>query len=412
MILAAIIISSVSFDAKEEAAEHAIARDNLAVTAPDIIDAPDVSGYILSVLAEKEAAAYFAEDETSPQNVQKRNFHLALENGAVIGASSVPAIYDAAKNDILSGTYSYDVYAASGRELSRLLAYALLDDVSDNPYIDTDKRWFDAVLTDSLSFFGGKYILSSTLTDTYENAYVLAYNRELVEESEVSADALNGVLTLEKLISYKKAAEIEQSDIFPLYISGGGAFLENSDGISVTAKADFDKGISQLMPLVELGIGNFSDGSAAFSVMTLGEVKKYRKAGVDVGILPVPKQSESDSYRCYVDAGATEFVALPAGHDDMEKISYLVYRLAFLSDGYMTSSYYEDFDGSEREMLKIIAESGVSDLSNLLGYGKVESLVNDVFFGREARPSLEYYNRKTLYEKALEIIEKRINKEN
>ena len=364
------------------------------------------------MLAEKDAAVYFAEDEDSPKNVQKRNFHLALESGAVIGASSVPAIYDAAKNDILSGTYSYGVYAASGRELSRLLAYALLDDITDNPYIDTDKRWFDAVLTDSLSFLGGKYILSSTLTDTYENAYVLAYNRELVEESEISADAFRGKLTLEKLISYKKAAEIGQNDIFPLYISGGGAFVEMGEGLSVTPKADFDKGISRLLPLVELEVGSFSDGSAAFAVMTLGEVKEHRKAGMNVGILPIPKQSEGDEYRCYVDTAATEFIALPGGHEDIDKISYLVYRLAFLSDGYMLSSYYEDFDDSEREMLKLVAKSGTAELSNLFGYGDIESLVNDAFFGTEDRLSLEYYNRKTLYEKALEIIEKRINKEN
>jgi len=413
LILAAfaVTISTVLSDRQAAVAEHAEERDSLAVAAPDIIKAPDTSGFILSVLAEKEAASYFAEDENSPDNVQKRNFHLALENGAVIGASSVPAIYDAAKNDVLSGTYSYDVYAASGRELSRLLAYALLDDVSDNPYIDTNRNWFDAVITDSLAFFGDKYILSSTLTDTYENISVLAYNKALVNEDELIGAAFDGRLTLEKIISYKKSAEIGQSDIFPLYVTFGNAFLVGGESVQVTSLDAMKDGIASLLPLVELPVGKFSDGSAAFAVMTLDEVKNYKAEGMDVGLLPLPKQSESDAYRCYVDVGSTALIALPRGHSDIDVVSYLVYRMAFLSDGYILPSYYEDFDESDGDMLHLIAQSAVTDLTSLFGYGDIDTLITDAFFGRENRLSLEYYNRKTLYEKALEIIETRINKE-
>ena len=85
--------------------------------------------------------------------------------------------------------------------------------------------------------------------------------------------------------------------------------------------------------------------------------------------------------------------------------------MAFLSDGYILPSYYEDFDKSDGEMLNLIAKSAVTDLTSLFGYGDIDALVTDAFFGRENRLALEYYNRKTLYEKALEIIDNRINTE-
>lgn len=411
-MIAAIILSSVHFGIQNEAAEHMEARNNLSVAAPDIVAAPDTDGFILSVLSETDTAIYFAESEASPKNVQKRNAHLALECGAIIGALSVPAIYDAAKNDILSGTYTYDILAASGKELARLLSSGLLDDTSDNNYIDTSADWFDAVITDALTLFGKNYLLSSTLTDTYNQTYVLAYNPTLCDSEALVGAAKDGSLTLDMLLAYEKSIEIDKSDSFALFASAGGSFVSAREYTETVSLGVLKEALGAAKPLAEKydGTSSIKDGTAAFAIMTLGEVKQLLGEGTNIGILPLPKQSAADGYRCYIDIERTSLIALPSEHPEMDTISYLLYRLAFLSEGYTLPSYYGQFGEEDKDMLEIITASAVTDLSSLFGYGDIDLLVAKWLYGDDSRLSLEYYNRKTLYEKAFEIIEKRLIK--
>ena len=410
LIIVAVVISSISFGIEAEVAEHIEARNSLSVIAPEEISAPDTNGFILSVLSETSSAKFFAESETSPKNVQKRNHHLTLEGGAVIGTSSVPAIYDAARNDILSGTYSYDIFSASGRELSKLIGIGLLDDISDNEYIDTSADWFDATITDSLTLFGKKFLLSSTITDTLNSAYVLVYNPALCDGEELKNAALCGTLTVEKLLAYEKSIDVDAGDSHALLASIGGAFVSAAETVEVLPIKAARETVEKLLPLVEKcdGTSLFANGDVAFAVMTLGEVKNLRADGVEAEILPLPKNSVEDIYRTYVDVGTTSLIALPSGHPDMDVVSYLTYRLAFLSEGYILPSYYENFGGDDAEMLRIIAANASSDISALFGYGDIDSLAAEWMTGDASRLSLEYYNRKTLYEKALSIIEKRL----
>ncbi len=411
-MIAAIILSSVFFGRQTEVAEHIEARNSLSVAVPDAITAPETDGFILSVLSETDTSIYFAESESSPKNVQKRNLQLALESGAIVGASSVPAIYFATKNDILSGTYTYDILAASGKELARLLSADLLDDISDNNYIDTSKNWFDAVITDSLTLFGKNYLLSSSLTDTYKQTYVLAYNPSLCDSEALVSAAKDGTLTLDMLLAYEKAIEIDKSDSFALYASLGGSFASAKENTEIFPLGSLKDALGAVQPFAERydGTSSIKDGTAAFAVMTLGEVTRLLGEGINVRILPLPKRSAEDSYRCYADIGKTSLVALPQGHSEIDTVSYLLYRLAFLSDGYTHPSYYEMFEKKDKEILKIIKENVTVDLSSLFDYGDIDMLIAKWICGDNERLSLEYYNRKTLYEKAFEIIEKRLAK--
>ncbi|MBQ6613758.1 MAG: hypothetical protein IIX18_00390 [Clostridia bacterium] len=415
LLTAATVISCVTYSIKTAENEHMIARNELSVNPPALIEPPSAEGYILSILSETDAAHFFAESELSSGSVQKRNFHLALESGVVVGASSVPAIYDAARNDILSGTYSYDLYAASGRELSRLLSKDLLDDISDNPYIDTDDEWFDATLTNALAVLGKHYFLSSSITDTYKDVYVLAYNPALCDENALIAAAKDGSLTLEKVLEYQKEGvspiEIAEDDVFPLYNALGGSFANAAEELAITPFKEFESGITALTPFSSLESASFENGEVPFSVMTLEEVKRLKESSTDTGFLPLPKAEKTDSFRSYIDIKNAIFTALPKEHPELDIISYAVYRMAFLSHGYTLPSYYESLNATNNEMIEIIYENIVFDISALFGYGDIDALVADIYYGREKRPSLEYYNRRTLYEKAFEIIENRINKE-
>ena len=61
----------------------------------------------------------------------------------------------------------------------------------------------------------------------------------------------------------------------------------------------------------------------------------------------------------------------------------------------------------DKKIIDTIAMGVSSDLPSLFGYGDIDKLFADVISGEEKNLTLEYYNRKTLYEKAIAIIEKR-----
>lgn len=345
---------------------------------------------------------------------------MALESGAIVGASSIPSIYDAAKNDNLSGTYNYDVYAASGGELARLLSAGLLEDISLNQYINSKHEWFDENLTDALSVYGGKYLISSSLTDTYSETFVLAYNKALCDADALISAANSGSLTFEMLLETAVADDenytfdLDNGDIFPLYVSAGGWFATASDKLEITSLDVLNESLDKLSGIIsdaDMNEGSdlFYAGGTQFAIMTLGEVKALRAEGMDIGVLPLPKYSEEDEYRSFVKISDTELLALPKGHSDLDKTSYLIYRMAFLSMGYILPSYYEGFEESDLKMLRLIAENAVCDMSDLFGYGDIGGLIEDSFLGESSRLTLEYYNRKNLYEKAFEIIQKRLN---
>lgn len=441
-----------------QVAEGHEARAMLAIAEPNAIVKPDTNGFVLSILCDTDSSDSFtAEEDASDERnvrVERRNAHLAEETGAYIGKSIVPSVYETAFADTLSGDHTYSLYAAGAAdELSLLLSAGLLRDVSDSQYIRMKDPWFDGAVMEDLSLYGDAYLISSSIADARQNTAVLVYDRALyardaAEESgkTLSAVALDGELTLEVLLVESRAVGVntevlpleetetadlavslsdEESfrgfgfgseDIFPLYVAAGGSFAT----AEVTSLSAMRQNIAALTPILTdaSSIENphaFADGATLFSVHTLSEVMALREANADVGILPLPKRNAEEAYRCYVDPHGATMLALPRDGAEADKVEYLVYRMAFLSMGYIDPLFYENIAGEstdDREVLELILDSTVCDLSGLLGYGDIEDLVADTALYGDERLALNYYNRKTLYEKALSILEKRLNKDN
>lgn len=460
VVLFAAVFGGIGIGRQAEIAEGHEARAMLAIAEPNVIAKPDTDGFVLSILCDTDSSDSFAAEEDASdvrsERVERRNAHLAEETGAYIGKSIVPSVYETAFADSLSGDNTYSLYAASAAdELSLLLSAGLLRDVSGSRYIRTKDAWFDGAVMEDLSLYGGQYLISSSIADARRNAAVLVYDRALyardasADESRktLAAVALDGELTLEVLLVESRTvgantaeplaleetetAEMAVSlseeesfrgfgfgreDIFPLYVAAGGSFAT----AEVTGLSAMRESIAALMPLLTdaSSIENpdaFADGATLFSVHTLSEVMALREANADIGILPLPKTNAEDAYRCYVDPHGATMLALPRDGADADKVEYLVYRMAFLSMGYIDPLFYESIAGEhtdDREVLELILNSTVCDLSGLLGYGDIEDLVADTALYGDERLALDYYNRKTLYEKALSILEKRLNTEN
>lgn len=427
--------------------ENNEARAALGIAEPNVILRPETEGFVLSVLCDNDSSHSFGEEEEietkRDRMIARRNAHFEAETGAVIQKAHAPSVYDAAKEDALSGSNSYSLYTGpAAEELSFLLGAGLLRDVSDSQYIRTKDAWFDGAVMQSLSLYGKQYLISSSIADARQNTTVLVYDRELYKREHTepghtppSALAFAGDWTVDALLIACKAKETETNEaqivlseaerfhgfgfgrenLFSMYVAAGGSFSTDS----IVSLSTMQSSIEALKPLlthtesIEHPSG-FAEGETLFGVMTLREVIALKETNGDVGILPLPKAKEADPYRSYIDPRGATMLAIPAEATDAQTVEYLVYRLAFLSKGYMDPLLYDsvtDGDAADRSMLELILSHTVCDLSGLFGYGDIEKLVADAALGVENRLPLEYYNRKTLYEKALSILEKRLTQE-
>ena len=408
---------------------------------------PDTAGFILHTLCDARAEKFFLADESSTtelsHRVYARDRHLEEETGAVVVESAASDFLAAAKADLLSGAYTYNLYAAdAGGSLSKLLASASLHDVTDSAYLRTDEPWFDGKVMDELAVGGRRYLISSSAVDARLGAVAVVYRRALEdggtgvnESAAMTAVALEGEFTLEYLLSASRASGAEQTaaaavtegekpvsygfafdadDVFALYFGAGGDFIDAGSGTAVEYETFAEKLDRVLAFYGEASVTDntaaFERGEALFTLMKLSDLQN-RGDGDKLGILPLPKAAESDAYRSYIDLSGTPMTAIPAGVPSADKVEYLVERMAFLSYGYVEPLVREQIDGGDVDdgaVLRLIFDGAACEAANLYGYGDLPGWLSSVAKNGTARLKMEYYKRKTLCEKALSIVEKRL----
>lgn len=447
------IVSLRERNAEAEKEDNRLEREAMASILPPERIEENVEGFALRILCDKEAAEVFAAagdtSTTLSANAAKRNEHLSVETGSALLVTVTDDFVKTAKEDILSGDERYNLYAADAAgSLSALLSAGYLADVSDSAYIRAEKAWFDGDIMDELSIYGGKYLISSSTADARSSAAAIVYNRSIADSVELPfADgqtlvslALAGEFTVETLLAASRAAYTvpteEQrllaesygdgvfygfgygdEDVFPLYFGAGGSFvLTEEDTLSIVSLSTLRDCLAAVKTLTadEIATPNpyaFGEGAALFSVRKLSEIAKTRGTITNIGILPLPKRSAEDDYHSYIDLAHTTMLAIPQNAADKVKIEYLVSRMAFLSYGYIEPVLREQVTAGhadDEQILSLIADSAACDLSALFGYGDIGGLLADTLREGDGRLAIHYYNRKTLYEKALSIIEKRL----
>lgn len=441
------MLFAVSHTDKNNLDEINAARAALKSGALVAFDVPDTEGFVLHTLCDARAEKFFLADENGTTELSRRVYardrHLEEETGAVLIESSVSDFLAAAKADLLSGAYTYNLYAAdAGGSLSKLLASASLHDVTDSAYLRTDEPWFDRKVMDELAVGGRRYLISSSAVDARLGAVAVVYRRALEdggtgvnESAAMTAVALEGEFTLEYLLSASRASGAEQTaaaagnggekpvsygfafdadDVFALYFGAGGDFIDAGSGTAVEYETFAEKLERVLAFYGEASVTDetaaFENGDALFTLMKLSDLQSRGDADA-LGILPLPKAAGSDAYRSYIDLDGTPMTAIPAGVPSAGKVEYLVERRAFLSYGYIEPLVRQQIDGGDADdgaVLRLIFDGAACESANLYGYGDLPGWLASVAKNGTVRLKMEYYKRKTLCEKALSIVEKRL----
>lgn len=420
------------------------------------VETPDTAGFSLNILTDAVGAPFFDTDETAAAaidaRIRARDAHLAEETGATVQATAAADFVQAARADILSGAYRSNLYVADAADcLSKLLASASLRDMTDDPYLRTDEAWFDGKLMDSLRVGGGRYLLSSSAADARLGAVAVVYNRRLLasldgtpdEGASLAAVALDGGFTLEYLLSEIRTADaaadaaaaaldtsgVESGvdvplpprglaagadELFAIFFGIGGNFIEPGTGETVA----YDTFADTLARVLDLygetspgGTATFKNDGAIFTLAKLADLSEIGSAA-DYGILPLPKLSAEDDYRAYIELHGTAMAAVPVGVPEADKVSYLFERMSFLSRGYVEPLLRDTIVGGvsdDARVLALIYDGADGSVTDLFGYGDIPGWIADVAERGTYRLEMEFYKRKTLCEKALSIVAKRLN---
>lgn len=387
---------------------------------------PDYGGAALNILCDtvsaKELGADDLTESTILQQASRRNDHFEMATGTEITFTAVDDFLSAAREDILSGTFKHNLYAASAESLTQLVTSDLLRDISESAVTVADG--YDAAVTDKLSLYGKRLLFSSSVLDARDSITAIAYDREstadITFEGKTLAElAKDGQFTIEALITACKADEniavhYKDTDIYALYFGAGGSFVSFTDGVlEINPYIAGQESFNQVKSLVSANVSVPDAENAVFTVIQLSDIEALRSSGKDIGILPLPKSKTDAEYRSYIDLKKTALLAMPQGAQNTSGLDLLVSEYMALSSSYIDPHRINRTTAGnpdDRQLLDIIYAGSGCDLAILFGYGDIDGMLYEMTADDE-RFAINYYNRKELIEKAFSIIEKRITEE-
>jgi len=341
---------------------------------------------------------------------------------------------------VIAGDNTYDliVSQAQGNALDMLFTRNVLYNLIDAPYLSLQSPWWSKLLYENLQFnnklfyTGGDIFLpafSQAPAAIYYNQKLLRdygiednlYN--LVFEGKWTLDALNNIIK-DRDVDLNQDGRMHADDDFFGMINTNNAVTSNifataagirfsavtGDNITVDlASLDYINKIDKLASIVQKInfrdqndiIATFKDSRAMFLVQCLIVAQMdLRDMEDDFGILPMPKwDGQQESYRSYVNAWASGFVAVPS-NADIEKSAFLMEAMGYAAYERLRPVIYDitlktkvSRDDESARIIDLILETCYLDLNSQYNFGgSIEALRNAII---EDRPFVSEYERIT-----------------
>ncbi len=341
------------------------------------------------------------------------------------------ATLDEIRKEVTSDSGAFDVGMTHFENSATLSKEGYLQDLNSIDYIDTTKPWWDQRLVEDLTIMDSLYIATGDITVIDNDAtWVLMFNKamvanyqmpnlydlvredkwyydtflELIEQGTEDTDGDGvqnfkndqyGLITTpacaygllfasgeEAVVRDPEAILMPASDIERMtgVIDKAMGILANKD---ITVQADYSNlGSDDVRNMFEEGRGLF-----------FGEVMqciiRMRESDTDFGLIPWPKYDEGqDRYYNWIHSSAGRGVVVPANKTNLEFIGTIVEAMAAKSMYTLTPAYYDISltykfmrDAESAEMLDIILDSRLYDLSAIYGFGLTTTITNMINSG-------------------------------
>lgn len=295
------------------------------------------------------------------------------------------------------------------------------------PYVDLSKPWWDKDVNQGFSIKGHLLMVNGDISpSSFNNTACMYFNKKLFDAYDLEYPyqlVRDGKWTLDKLIELTKDFTQDKdgdgkvnaeggADVFgltawylglpyDLYYGAGGMIVskDQDDVPYYDLQVERDTMIyDKIYTVVVTNQANyeqsnwntphtlFSGGRALFYNGSLGNAELLREMNDDFGIIPIPKYSEGQEYKSFVN-GASAMICVPATvrGQNREMVSVILEALAseayttvtpVLKETYLKRKYTRDADSMD--MLDYIVRFRVFDMGYVFMYGNVGSYVRDL----------------------------------
>ncbi len=313
---------------------------------------------------------------------------------------------------VLAGDDDYDAAIDHTDHISSGIINNYLVPISEIPYIDVEKSWWNTDLIESAAINGKPYFLMGDISYSWKNAtWALCFNKRLYADYDLEepyAMVRDGKWTLEMLESHCRDitkdlngdSKLDKEDQWGLLSSKtAGIGLVTSTGITTITTAkdgsleyalESERNVNVLEAIRKFISNNdlqlraeditgssniwtdiiniFRDGRALYRITVLGDVVGLRDMNDDFGIFPLPKyDEEQDSYYTTVQAWNIGAYIITASATNLDRTGTILEYMGSVSKDTITKAYYDVTlngkvarDDESSEMLDIIFNSAMT----------------------------------------------------
>lgn len=360
------------------------------------------------------------------------NFTISCQ-GAVYG--QWPS--DVVRTEATAGESSYDIIMDAVRSMKGALSQFLYADLTELDYIDWNAKGWLKDANDSLDVMGYRFLCTGD-ANLYEKsgAVMMYYNRNMMEsiqEEDIRQLALNGKWTMEEMYGLMKKAAQEDSatgemmvyglvhsehEAFYNYLTTGYGMkivTENADGAlsfsfdDPTAMEHAINAVNNVLKFYSAhetynqanyyatpkALDIFTQESSLFMPYLLCEMKTFRNAGLDYGVLPLPKSDETDEYRSAYLTGDTQLFAIPCFAADTNFSAFVLQAMMENSEE-IIHIYIEEqcklrgsYDEVDYDLISLALSNFVYDLGGIFDWGAIKTWIFiDRYDGNQAIQSI------------------------
>ena len=284
------------------------------------------------------------EDALSPVDAAKyrRNLAVAERYQVRLTFFELPeeSLPDEVRSASYAGDYLGDLIEIDGDAcFADFAAHNVTVNLLSLPHTDYTASCFDQRCVAQCSAGSRVYAVAGDANRDYEGTYCVFWNRDLTGEEDLYALAREGKWTWEKLLSLSAEAELTAAaslpgdDLIAIACSGSN-LLRTGTGILPEAFGDrspIEAAVVLARSLSSLAFradgtsgesddpaGPFRQGKAAFYIGEAKELFRMNTPGLNWGILPLPKVTDSQETYPSLQSRRTLFVAIPSmiSHDN------------------------------------------------------------------------------------------------
>ncbi len=364
--------------------------------------------------------------------VYERNDYLTgTYNFKLNEVKSTSTAHDMLKKDVKGGGGAYDACFTGFLRAQTLAADGFTHRMSDVPYVDLSKPWWDHRAAEDMMMLGDVYCGTGDITVIDNDAtWILMFNKQMMVDlgqEDIYEVVREDRWNYDKLYDTLKTASRDvdgdgnmdwKKDIFGfvttgntcyglLYASGEKVAPKNADG-EPTLITDLNR-ITSVVEKAGLILGDldhvfvcdrtgtspedlrhvFEEGRGLFYGEVMQCITRMRESETDFGVIPWPKFDETQSgYYNFVHNTAGKTIVVPVSQNRMEMAGAIIEAMAAKSMYTLTPAYYDVCmtykyvrDEESAAMLNLILESRCFDPAYINDWGLASTTYNVIYSG-------------------------------